>query len=298
MGFLSAIKSVAAKAVAVVAAPVKAIAAPVLKTVAKVLDVTTVAVTHPVAVVKAIASPTKTVSQVIEKHFSEPLPKQITETVVNTIVAAGAVVGIGAAATAGIGGTVAALTPTTVKGGIVAALVAPVAIGAIISRPSETLGAIAELPSGLANVGGNIAELATDPSLAHAKELITENPVIVGAAAAAAAILGAKAILPAIVGAKQIEAVQEQTEAIREAGGKPTTIQTGDTILPTAPVTPKTERVVTTAPSKTSAKRKKRTSEAAKQNISQRVNVIVANKSTSTGVRQTHKYLNRELLVN
>ena len=292
MGFLSNI----GKAISnVVAAPVKAVAA-VVKAVAPVMNVATVSFVHPVQTVQAIISPTKTVAQVVEKHFEQPLSKQITETVVQTAVYATAVLGAGAVAAKGVTAAAGTLIPETLKGKVIAAVAAPVIIGAVIKQPAETLGAVAELPSGLANVGANIAGLAADPSIAGAKALITENPVIVGVAAATAAILGAKAILPAIVGAKQIEAIQEQTEAIKEAGGKPAIIETGETIAPTAPITPKTERVVTTA-AKTSTKKRKSSLKAPAQNISQRVNVIVANKANSTGLRQTNRYLNKELLI-
>jgi hypothetical protein len=300
MGFLSnigkAISNVVAAPVKAVAAVVKAAPAAVVKAIAPVMNVATVSFVHPVQTVQAIISPTKTVAQVVETHFAQPLPKQITETVVQTAVYASAVLGAGAVAAKGVAGTAASLIPETLKGKVIAAVAAPVVLGAVISKPLETLGAVAELPSGLANVGANIAGLVTDPSIASAKTLITENPLIVGTAAAAAAILGAKAILPAIVGAKQIEAIQEQTEAIKEAGGKPVVIETGETIAPTAPITPKTERVVTTA-AKTSTKKRKSSLKAPTQNISQRVNVLVANRANSTGMRQTHRYLNKELLI-
>jgi hypothetical protein len=304
MGFLSnigkAISNVVAAPVKAVAAVVKAAPAAVVKAVAPVMNVATVSFVHPVQTVQAIISPTKTVAQVVEKHFEQPLSKQITETVVQTAVYATAVLGAGAVAAKGVAGAASALIPETLKGKVIAGIAAPVVLGAVISKPSETLGAVAELPSGLANVGANLAGLATDPSLANVKALVTENPVIVGAAAAAAAVLGAKALLPAIATARQTEAIQEQTKAIEGAtasmGAAPAVIKTGETIAPTAPVTPKTERVVTTA-AKTSGKKRKSSLKAPTQNISQRVNVIVANKANSTGMRQTHKYLNRELLI-
>jgi len=257
------------------------------------MDPLTVAFVHPIQTAKAIVGPT-TVKQVVETHFEQPLSKQITETVIAGAGYATVALGAGAIAAKGVAATAATLVPATIKGKVIAAVAAPVIIGAVIKEPTKSIEAAASLPSGLANVGGNIAGLIADPSIAGAKALVTENPVIVGAAAAAAAILGAKAILPAVIGAKQIEAVQEQTEAIREVakGG----IAAPAPIAPTAPVTPATERVVTTA-AKTSTARKKRSVKAPVQNISQRVNVVVANKSTSTGLRQTHKYLNRELLI-
>ncbi len=292
MGFLSNIgKAISGAAKSVATAVVKS-------PVGKVMDVATVAFVHPIQTIKAVVSPTTTVKQVVETHFAQPLSKQITETVIATAGYAGAVVGGAAIGTAAKAGTLLpALIPATTKGKVIAAIAAPVVLGAVIKEPIKTAETIAGAPSALANVGANVAQFAADPSLEHAKEIITENPIIVGGAAAAAAILGAKALLPAIVGAKQIEAVQEQTEAIREATSGMKTLEQPTTTAPIAPITPATERVVTTAAAKSSTKRKRRSVKAPTQNISQRVNVVVANKSTSTGLRQTHKYLNRELLI-
>lgn len=304
MGLLSNFGNSVIKAVtAPVAAVVKAVAATpaaVVKAVAPVMNTATVAFVHPIQTVAAVISPTKTVSQVVEKHFSKPLPKQITETVITTAGYATAVLGTAAVAAKGVAASAAALIPATIKGKVIAAVAAPVIIGAVVNKPAETLQAAASLPSALGNVGGNIANLVADPSISNVKALVTENPVIVGAGVAAAAVLGAKAILPAIATARQTEAIQEQTKAIEASTAgitstpsAPTTIKTGETIYPSAPVTPKTERVVTTSTGKKRKSKAKPT-----QNISQRVNVIVANKANSTGIRQTSRYLNKELLIN
>lgn len=279
--------------------------------VGKVMDYVTAGFVHPVATVKAAISPTQTIQKdVIEPHFAQPLKKQVTETVMATVGYVGAVLGGAAIRGAATAGTLApkaatiakSLIPTTIKGKVIAAVAAPVALGAVINQPAKTLEAVAKTPSALANVGGNIANVIADPSLANAKALITENPVIVGGAAAAAAIAGAKTILPAITTSRLINATEEQTEAIEAATAGITVIdksqqfKTMPYVPETAPITPKTE-AVKEGVTKPSTKRKRRSSKAVPQNISQRVNVVVANRAVSTGIRQTHKYLNREILV-
>lgn len=282
----------------------KKIAGAVVKAVAPVMDPLTVAFAHPIQTIKAITGPT-TMKQLEQEHFAQPLGKQITEIVTATVGYGTAIVGgaaVGAAAKAGTLGATAAkvLIPATTKGKIIAAVAAPVVIGAVANQPLKAAEAIAKTPGALANVGGNIANLAANPTLEGAKNLVKENPVIVGGAAAVAAVLGAKALLPAIATTRQTAAIEEQTQAIEAATGSISVTdksgEMGKVYTPeTTAATPKTETVKeggTTTP----RRRKKSVSKAVPQNISQRVNVVVANRAISTGVRQTHKYLNARLL--
>jgi len=291
----------------------KKIAGAVVKKVAPVMDPLTVAFVHPVKTVKAIFGPT-TLKQVEEEHFAQPLKKQITQIVLATVGYEAAIVGGAAVGGAAKAGTLApkaaavakSLIPTTLKGKAIAAVAAPVVIGAVINQPAKVAEAVAKTPSALANVGGNIANLVADPSIANAKALVTENPVIVGGAAAVAAIAGAKTILPAVVTSRQIAATEKQTEAIEAAtagisgGGISVIDKSGEMNKPysieTAPTTAKTE-IVKEGVTKLSTKRKKRSIKAAMPSVNQKVNVIVSNRSVSTGIRQTHKYLNREILA-
>lgn len=264
--------------------------------VAKVLNVTTVAIAHPVQTIKAVVSPKTTVKKVIRKHFSKPLKEQIKDIALGTVGIGTTVVGGAITATAAKAGTLLpALIPTTLKGKVIAGLAAPVIIGAVAKEPLGALEAIASAPSQLGQFGGDVGSFIVEPSFAAAKKIVTKSPIL-SAAAGALAVGGlVKGVAPMISGVLQKEAIQEQTKAIREAGGKiPTTAPTA----PTAPITPATERLVTTAVTKSSTKRKRRSIKVPTQNISQRVNVVVANKSTSTGLRTTNKYLKRELLIN
>jgi len=303
MGFLSnigsALKSVVAAPVEAVAAVVKAAPAAVVKAIAPVMNVATVSFVHPIQTVQAIISPTKTVAQVVEKHFEQPLSSQLIETTVSTL-GYGLVAGGTAAVVAkGVAASAAALIPTTLKGAAVAAVAYPTAIGVTIAAPS-ILGKVLGAPQELALFAGDAATLLTEkPTLEGAKSFLEQHPYLTAATALAAltaAGFGALKLSGLIASFYQTKAAKKfLDEDIPKEKDIP--IKTEETIAPTAPITPKTERVVTTA-AKTSGKKRKSSIKAPTQNISQRVNVIVANKANSTGIRQTHKYLNRELLIN
>lgn len=205
-----------------------------------------------------------------------------------------------------------ALIPTTTKGKVIAAVAAPVVIGAVVSQPAESAKAVISAPSNLANVGSNIATLIAEPTLEHAKDLIKENPIIVGSAIAAGTIAAGSVIIPAITSNRNIAAINEQTKAIQDSTTallkdtekdvvvKDTTLTTATTAAaPITPVTAQTQPIyATTGNAKTSTKRKRRSSKPTIQNFTQKTNVIVQNKNTSTGIKQTKRYLNKVPLFN
>lgn len=266
--------------------------------VGSVLNFTTAATAHPIQAVKAVA--TGTVKQFENTFYSQPLTKQITQIVTTTTVEAAAVVGIGAISSAAKAGTLATsaskLIPATTKGKVIAAVASPVILGAVVSQPAKTLSAIANTPSALTNVGGNLGNLIASPSVETAKTLFTENPVIVGGAVAAATLAGVKGIIPAIASAQQTSAIKEQTKAIEASTGMlVTSTPTQDTITIPAqnnnpiPQTPQTKTISAT---KIGAKRRRKAI-VKPQNISQRVSVLVNNDNRHA----TKNYIKREVLI-
>ncbi len=167
--------------------------------------------------------------------------------------------------------------------------------GALVAQPAKTISAISQTPSSIANVGGNIANLIAEPSVENLKELVTENPVIVGGAIAGAAILGAKTIIPAITGARTIDAMQEQTAAIKESTGAlldaPITSKTtGKEVVATNQETPKsaeTTRIVSTKSTGTRKKRKKKASIPENYN---KININIDNDTFNNGRYSKKKY--------
>lgn len=279
------------------------------KGIAKALDVTTVSIAHPIKTATAVVSKKSTVQDVVTAHFAQPLKKQVTDIVLGTAGIASTIVGgaaIGGAAKAGtlapkVATAAKALIPTTTKGKVIAAVAAPIVVGAVAKEPVKSAQAVAKAPSELAQFGGDVATFAANPSLTTAKEIVKESPVI--SAVAAAGILGGAAtkILPAIATTQQTKAIEQQTKAIEAATSNVTT--GGQAIVttplaPQTPITPETKPLIATAGSKPSTKRKKRSSKAVTQPIKQSVNVIVANRASSTGLRATKRIINREVLMN
>jgi hypothetical protein len=254
---------------------------------------------HPIKTTEAIISKDKTIQGVIKEHFAQPLPTQISQTLLSTVGYATALIGGGAIATAAKAGTIKtavvqgakSLIPTTTKGRITAAIAAPVVVGAISKQPVASLKFVAKAPGELSQFGGDVASFATNPSLESAKQIIKESPVI--SAAAGLVIVGgaAKAIIPAIATARQTEAIQEQTEAIKGVSALPaaTKEEKAISVMPAQPATLAQTQTI----SKTSVRvhRKPRIKEKP-LNVSQRVNVIVSNNKTEK------KYLNTIVLKN
>lgn len=217
---------------------------------------------------------------------------------------------ISIAKTAGTAAAIAAapyVAPVVAKVGIIKS--AAIAAGATIAGSAlytsekareKAAEAVLSAPSSLVNVGKNVGEFIEDPSLQKAKDIITENPLIVGGVAAGVIGSAALAAAPLISGAltrsemqKQTEAFERQAEAAEQllqgvnalSGGnnqlvaeKP--IQTGGEV-------PQTQAVTTIS---TGTRRRRRTIKQT-PSINQRVNVVVQNKATSTGVRVRNERL-------
>lgn len=228
--------------------------------------------------------------------------KQIGVIAGTTAVAAGAVLAAAPAASTGAAGaavrsavvsTAKAAVPTTTKGKIVAAVAAPVVIGAVVREPAAAAKVVAQAPSQLAQFGGDVAQFATNPSVETAKQIIKESPIISTAAGIAIAGATAAAILPAVSSARQTAAIKEQTEVIKETGVQVVDKSQGYFDKPAAndnpiPQLPQTKEVS----SGTTATRKKRKSKPKQpQIISQRVNIAIANRNNS-GNTSTKRYLN------
>ena len=284
------------------------------KTITKALDTISGVVTNPVtAITQGLGASTQ--------KFVEAKPiTNIVKTVTNVGVAAGAVVGIGAIAEGGFAAVAKgaqAIIPSTTKGKVIAAVAAPVVVGAVIKEPAKAAETALNAPSKLANFGGNLAEVITNPSIEGAKQLVKENPIIAGAAGVAVATgvgLGVGGLVSTISNIQNTQAVKENTKA--SLGGSSPEVPIAQTVssLPVSvvdksgefktppaatgiaqltPVTPQTQKIS----SGVSKKRYKPRKQAKMQPISQKVNVIVSNRSVSTGTRINAKYINREVLA-
>lgn len=228
---------------------------------------------------------------------------------------AGTAVALTAATVAAIPAAAAATRTAATKAATIAkanpiktAIAAPIITGAIISQPEKAAKTLVQAPIQLGNVGANIANLAAAPSIEGVKELVTENPVIVGTAIAAGTAFGIKGIGQAVATLSQTQAIQEQTKAIKDITpsgittlyATPSGIMTVPSIednyaenTPLSKVTTPTEEVynIEKKPKKATKRKKKKALEPRRQTISQRVNVQVGVNSGNK------KYIKNTILV-
>lgn len=235
--------------------------------------------------------------------FDAPKPvKKVAEAALNnpyvTALGVGAV-GAAIAAPAAAATAAKALIPASTGGKIAAVVAAPAVAGAFVRQPGAALDAVSNAPSALANFGGNVADLAVNPSLDNLVKVGKENPVITGALVGGAVLAGGAKLLPAIATTRQTEAIQEQTEALKGIGGLPSDSVSAlpyspPSALPSAapsskvPLTPQTQEVRAT----TSRKRRKGTQIKKTPSVVQRVTVNLQNKTLKIG-----KYLNSRRLL-
>jgi len=179
--------------------------------------------------------------------------------------------------------------PKSVVGKVAVAAAAPVVVGALVNSPSAR-SAAASAPSSLYNLGSNIGGFIEEPSLESAGTIFKENPIAAGALAAAGIAtvgLGAGSLIASVV---NTAAVREGTEALREAGGSAASPGQliKETSIPTDEGVPATSATTTI---KTGKKRRRKVATAKETpSVNQSVRVIVANRSTSTGIR-SERYL-------
>jgi len=109
--------------------------------------------------------------------------------------------------------------------------------------------------SSIENVGENVAEFVSDPSLSTAKNIFTENPLLVGGAAALAGGALVKTIAPAVSGliatssienaldtaTAKVEQVQTPALLLPKDAEKLATLRTDETGSAVQPLTPATQ---------------------------------------------------------
>ncbi len=247
---------------------------------------------HPVAAVKAATSGVAPAT-FAKTYTSQPLSKQVTNTVIAGAGYIAAAVTAGAAAeaiaTKGVIGAASSLIPASTGGKIAAAVAAPVVLGAVLSAPKETLSAVAKTPQSLGNIGTNIGTFAANPNIDTAKQILTDNPVLVAAAVGTAAIIGAKGLTSAAANVSNTLATRSNTEAVLGMSTAKDTVANniGSAITPTPPITPQTVSLEQT-PTPT-ATNQPQTGQGNKNY--QKVNVLINQKIANR--TKTTKYINK-----
>ena len=256
----------------------------------------------------------------MERRLSAFGTTSIVPVVATAIVAGASVYVLGASGALGAGAKLAvskapaiakSLVPKSAIGKVAAVTLAiPVAVS-VAKQPIATAKSIFKLESGLTNVATNTLGLVNEPSIAKAKELVTENPIIVGVLGTGAALLLGKGALLTAAAVKTLGAdnkmsigdftIQEpkvpkektQVPKVPKEAEVPATSPTP--ISPELPVTPSTEVLTagTTTKRRTRARRQTKVSQ---PHINQHVNIAIQTKST--GISANKRYLNREVLYN
>jgi len=148
--------------------------------------------------------------------------------------------------------------------------------GAVARRPGETLSAAASLPSSITNFGGNIADLAADPSLANLTKLGKENPILAGTSALGvlgAVGVGAGALANTLATSQNTKAIKESTMSAPAAELYPSSVAGGKANL----VAPATDSSISPTPIPRSngppARKRRAAPKASPPRISQNVRV-------------------------
>lgn len=270
----------------------------IVKAIYKPLDIAVTTFAHPIQVASAIVSPNKTVAQVVAKTIAEPKAKQITDVLVAGASYAGIAGGIKTVATKGITKVAAAVMPKSNVGKVAAAATAIVATPIVITNPSvvtKAANVVASTPSKLSAFGSDVGQLTKDPSVKGFVEVVKENPEVSAGLTIAAGALGAKFLLPTAANLVS-NTFGDDVKAITPTSTP--NIIPSSSVLPTEtkskviaqeppavsnlapssqlPPTPQTQ-VITS--STTSVRRKKYSKKLTIPPISQKVNVIIGNKT-------------------
>lgn len=271
----------------------------------KVLDPFTTAVAHPIKSVQAVISKDKKFKDVVAATVAEPKAQQITE-VITTGLTVGSLFGAAkAVATKGVVAAGKALIPSTTKGKVTAAIAAPITIG-VLSETKKPLDVVAKAPGALAAFGADVGTFVDDPTLQNAEKILRENPGVSVALGAGAVAAGAGALVTgfgAIENIKTRESVQDLTKTLTIMPLQP---DKGISLTPVgesntgvmSPVTPQTQAQATNSrPGGVRRRYKKRKSSTLPTSINQKVNVVVQNRNSSVGIRQSKNYIKERLLA-
>jgi hypothetical protein len=300
MGLLSAIKSVASKVVSAVksvVAPAAVKPAPAPTPVAAPKQTITQKV---VSVVKAVAT-----GQVFQpagisgvSSAKQLLTEPKTALTIAAVETAAVVAAVNPTATAALG---AKLIPSSLTGKIVVGALAVPAAVAVVSHPST----VTKTVSGVLNVEKNLIKVAAEPNVENVKNLVSENPVIVGGAVSVGSIAllrGATGLL-ANTGATIANTIATKentgaTEPTTAAGQIPVgTIEPA--LVPEKAISTNEEIPATTATTTIKTGKKRYRKAKVKQitpSMRQSLQVLINNRNSANRINKN--YIKRELLYN
>lgn len=184
------------------------------------------------------------------------------------------------------------------KTAIVTAIAVPASAGVLISSP-KSREVVAETLSPMKNIerGKKLGDVIEGRDTLEKEDIVTAGKIL-GVGAATAGIVYGIDYLLGKDDKEEDKALPSSADNVPmnpiPTGTLPTEKGTAPSASPKA-VTPETQ-VVSAGESKKRKSIRRYTKKT--PSINQRVNVIVSNKSSSVGIKQTKKYLNREMLLN
>lgn len=266
-------------------------------------------ITKPVQYVGAIvANPITTIKQspkaALEEAKSKSFENQAGKVLLNTGVVGAAVLtggtSVGRSAAVSLAKS---LTPTTPKRIITAAVAAPIAIG-VLKETKKPLEAVSKAPSELTQFGSDIGKFVENPSTTTAADIVQNSPLLT---AGAGLLLAGGAVKTGAAVAGAISNIQTR-DALKDLANQNNTLPAGDSakditqkeittpqkaFIPETAITPATAKITSLQ-----AKRSRRRSYQKMNQVNQRVNVVVQNKSSSVGIKSQNKnYLKRSILA-
>ena len=226
-----------------------------------------------------------TANKILSAAASNPYTTALGAAVISNPTAAGAVAK-----------QVATTAVSTTKGKIITAIAVPSVVSAVIANP-KLVSQASQLPSNIASFSGNIAGLASNPTLSNAEQIVKDNPILSAAAAIAGVTFIGKGITGLIASAENTAASRANTAATKAAMAagamdntatlpKETTATTSMLATNSAdiPITPATQVLGKSSSSKVSTYRK--TNNKNKSNlVSNRLQVNIFNQSKTLYTR-------------
>jgi len=176
------------------------------KTVTKALDVNQALFANPKTFF--ISGPNAAIAKT---QSTSPTKNAVAITKNTAIATVGILAGASTAGRAAIASVAKLFVPKTATQAIAATVAVPVA-AKVLSTSSKARSAVVNAPSSISNVGENLGKLIDNPSISGAKELITENPLLIGGTAAAALGGAALALAPTLATHQNTKAIQENSQ--------------------------------------------------------------------------------------
>jgi hypothetical protein len=234
------------------------------------------------------SSPVTTLTKGINAGIKKTKEKSISQNVASIVGTTATLAGALLAPTTAVGRSTvsrvaSSLVPKTITGKLALGTAGLVAGQAVVKSPKKAAETIIKAPGSFLQTTSDIADVVIEPTPAKVKDFVVNNPITTAVGGTALLGAGALKVAPAVSSLLQNQKIDALTDAIETQNQKP--ITTEPQTKANVPITPATQTVakneplIATAgkPNNASQKRRKRRTAPKKQNINQRVNIVLQN---------------------